>query len=269
MRKTLLLLVGLVLTATLFYSYQDEQGAAPDKHISKATLDRIWEIGFSNENVQKIDEGYLVEGDIILTDENLQVQLDPLTLRISETEQYHTYNLVSPASQTITVSMDANLNSTPGYSQALDVAIGRYNAENLTLVFQRVGTSGGEIHLKKQPGNYLASAGFPLNNGNPYGTIKMNSNAIGQGNSNAFINYCATIMSHEMGHCIGLRHTDYMDRSFSCNTGGNEGAGNIGAVLIPGTPSGPDANSWMLACIGNLENRPFNNNDRTALSYLY
>ena len=269
MRKTLFLLAGLVMTAMIFYSCQEDQGVAPDKHISKEVLDRIWDIGFNNQNVQKIEEGYLVEGDIILTDEDLRVQLDPLTLRIAETEQYRTFNLVSPASQTITVSMDANLNSTPGYSQALDMAIARYNAESLTLVFQRVGTSGGEIHLKKQPGNYLASAGFPLNNGNPYGTIKMNSNAIGQGTGDPFIKYCATIMAHEMGHCIGMRHTDYMDRSYSCNTGGNEGAGNIGAVYIPGTATGPDANSWMLACIGNLENRPFNNNDRTALSYLY
>ena len=61
-----------------------------------------------------------------------------------------------------------------------------------------------------------------------------------------------------------------MDRSYSCNGSPvNEGDGGVGAILIPGTPSGPDANSWMLACIGNGINRPFNNNDKTALSYLY
>lgn len=269
MRKTLFLPVGLIMTAMIFYSCQEDQAAAPDKHISKEVLDRIWEIGFNNENVQKVEEGYLVEGDILLTEENLQVQIDPLTLRIAEVEQYRTYNLVSPVSQTITVSMDANLNSTPGYNQALDLALARYNAAGITLLFQRVGTSGGEIHLKKQPGNYLASAGFPLNNGNPYPTIKLNSNAIGQGTGDPFIKYCATIMAHEIGHCIGMRHTDYMDRAFSCNSGGNEGAGNVGAVHIPGTPTGPEEDSWMLACIGSLEDRPFTNNDRTALSYLY
>jgi hypothetical protein len=43
----------------------------------------------------------------------------------------------------------------------------------------------------------------------------------------------------------------------------------VGAVHIPGTPTGPDANSWMLACIANGVNREFNNNDKTALDYLY
>jgi hypothetical protein len=77
-------------------------------------------------------------------------------------------------------------------------------------------------------------------------------------------------MAHEIGHCIGFRHTDYMDRSYSCGgSATNEGASTVGAIQIPGTPSGPDANSFMLACIGSGMNRPFNNNDKTALSYLY
>ena len=49
----------------------------------------------------------------------------------------------------------------------------------------------------------------------------------------------------------------------------NEGASTVGAILIPGTPTGPDAASWMLACLSSTTNRPFNNNDKTALSYLY
>jgi hypothetical protein len=268
MKKILLLLIGVVMTATLFTGCQDDQAAGPQ--VSKAVLDRIWDMGFSNENVQKVEEGYLVEGDIILTDADLQSSIDPITLRIAETEQYRTTNLVTGGTQTITVSMDSQLNGIAGYSQALDECIARYNGENLSLTFVRSGTSGGDIHFKKQPGNYLASSGFPTNQGDPWNLVKMNSNAIGNGNSNTFINYCATIMAHEMGHCIGFRHTDYMNRAYSC--GGspvNEGDGGVGAILIPGTPSGPDANSWMLACIGSGVNRPFNNNDKTALNYLY
>ena len=172
------------------------------------------------------------------------------------------------APRTITVSIDTRLTEVAGYSAALDEALARYNAQNLNLTFVRQGSSGGNIHLKKQGGNFLASAGFP-SGGNPYNLIKINSTLIGQGNSGTFINYCATIMAHEIGHCIGFRHTDYMDRSFSCNTGGNEGSGGVGAIHIAGTPTGPDDESWMLACIGNNDNRPFNNNDKTALGVLY
>jgi hypothetical protein len=61
-----------------------------------------------------------------------------------------------------------------------------------------------------------------------------------------------------------------MDRSYSC--GGaptNEGDGGVGAIHIPGTPTGPDAASWMLACLGASTNRPFQANDKTALNFLY
>ncbi len=267
MRHTFRLMACALMLAGLFLSCQ-EDNASSEKLISKAVLDQIWNLGFSNENVQKIDEGYLVEGDIILTEADLEDHSDHTILRIAETEQYRTTNLVN-GSQTLTVSIDTRLTDIAGYSAALDEAIARYNAEPLGLDFLRSGSSGGDIHLKKQNGNFLASAGFP-SGGNPYSLIKINSSAIGSGTSSTFINYCATIMAHEIGHCIGFRHTDYMNRSFSC--GGpptNEGDGGVGAIHIPGTPTGPDSGSWMLACIGSGVNRPFNNNDKTALNFLY
>ena len=97
----------------------------------------------------------------------------------------------------------------------------------------------------------------------------MNTNEAAYG-ANPDVNYLASVLTHEMGHCIGFRHTDYMARQYSC--GGkrkvNEGTAGVGAVLIPGTPSTPDAESWMLAC-SNGGNRLFNANDVIALNYLY
>lgn len=268
MRQTLRMMAGAIVLGCLFLSCQEDNGIASEKLVSKSVLDKIYNLGFSTENVQKIEEGYLVEGDIILTEENLNDVSEHTTLRIAETEQYRTNNLVN-APRTITVSIDTKLTDIPGYSEALDEVIARYDAQNLLINLNRGGSSGGDIHLKKQNGNFLASAGFP-SGGNPYPTVKINAQAIGSGTSSTFINFCATIMAHEIGHCIGFRHTDYMNRSYSCGgSGGNEGSGSVGAVHIPGTPSGPDNGSWMLACISMNQNRPFNANDRTALGYLY
>jgi hypothetical protein len=239
----------------------------PDNHISKEVLDKIAHLGFSTENVVKDADGYIVEGDILLTGHDLEHLPDGKLLRIAEVEQYRTTNLVTGTPRTIRVSIASNLPSS--YVQALDVAIARYNAENLSLTFQRV-SSGANISIVRANGNYLASAGFPTSTGNPYSQVKINSRAIGNGSSSTFINYVATIIAHELGHCIGFRHTDYMNRSFSC--GGspvNEGPSTVGAIHIPGTPTGPDSGSWMLSCIGSNQNRPFNNNDKTALGYLY
>jgi Zn-dependent protease with chaperone function len=187
-------------------------------------------------------------------------------LRVGETEQYRTTNLVKALPRTIRVGISTSLPS--AYVTALDEALARYNAQGLKLTFKRV-TSKADVTFTKAPSTaaYLASAGFPMNNGNPYKSVSVNSVYLGTNPPTA---YLATILAHELGHCIGFRHTDYMDRSYSCGGAvANEGASSVSAVHIPGTATAQDPNSWMLACISDGENRPFNANDRTALNYLY
>lgn len=270
MKKTLWLVAGTLFLAGFFTACEQDNAVSSDNLVSKEVIAKIQALGYSIEDIEKIEEGYLVEHDIILTDADLAGSPEAIALRIAETEQYRTTNLVTGLPRTITFSMDATLRSTNGYNAALAEVVNRYNAEILGLTFvDGGGTSGGTIHFKRQGGNFLASAGFP-SGGNPYPLVKLNSTAIGSGNTSTFINYCATIMAHEVGHCIGFRHTDYMNRAFSCGgSPSNEGDAGVGAILIPGTPSGPDALSWMLACIGANQNRPFNANDKIALDALY
>jgi hypothetical protein len=243
------------------FSCQSDDAIATDQ-ITQDAINKINNLGFSTQDVQFADGGYVVDGDIYLSEQDLNSTPGRQLLRIAETEQYHTYNLVSTP-RTIRVSISNRLPSS--YVAALDEALARYNALGLNITFQRV-SSGANISLVRGNGNYLASAGFPTSNGSPYGQVKVNSNAIG----NQPLGTVATIIAHELGHCIGFRHTDYMNRSYSCGGSAvNEGASTVGAVHIPGTPTGPDSGSWMLSCIGAGQNRPFNNNDKTALNYLY
>jgi predicted Zn-dependent protease len=233
--------------------------------ISQDVLSRIAALGFSTEGIKIEPDGYIVENDIFLPKHELEHAAIHQTLVVGQSEQYRTTNLVTGLPRVITVSLSNQLS---GYSAALDIALARYNAENLQLTFQRV-TSGAAIAITRGNGNFLASAGFP-SGGAPFNSIRINSSAIGSGTSATFNNYVATILAHEIGHCIGFRHTDYMNRAYSCGgTATNEGASTVGAILIPGTPSGPDPNSWMLACIGSNQSRPFNANDKTALNFLY
>ena len=231
---------------------------------SEEALAKIYALGFSNKNVSMDEEGnYVVEGDILLSQADLNAAPEMQFIRVGAEEQYRTYNLVTALPRVITVSVSPKLPSS--YKDALDEALARYNAENLRISFQRV-SSNANISIVKAAGNYLASAGFPTSTGAPYSQVKVNSNAL-NGQPQSMI---ASVLAHEIGHCIGFRHTDYMDRSFSC--GGqavNEGASTVGAVFIPGTNAEADPNSWMLSCIGYGQNRPFNANDKVALNYLY
>lgn len=264
MKKLIKPFAVVCVAAMTFTACKKEAKTTTEEQISQETLSKIEALGFGTSSVQKHEDGYLVEGDIVLTPELLNSNPTYSLLRVANTEQYRTTNLVNAGGgRVITVSMSTQLPSS--YVAALDEAISRYNALSLTITFQRI-NAGGNISIVKGNGSYLASAGFPTSGGDPYNQIKVNSRAIGSQPQSTV----ASILAHEMGHCIGFRHTDYMDRSYSC--GGsptNEGASTVGAINIPGTPTGPDPNSWMLACIGSGQNRPFNANDKTALNYLY
>jgi hypothetical protein len=260
-------LAVVIGTTMAISSCEKKEDVVVKNEISEETLTQVRALGFSTSDAKVVDEGVLVEGDILLTNEMLDSQPEYSMLRVGQEEQYHTTNLVSTSggTRTITISVSSSLPS--AYITATDELIRRYNAENLRLRFSRV-TSGGNIVLSAAPSgsSYLASAGFP-SNGNPYNRVSVNSSAIGTANASTYI---ATILAHEVGHCIGFRHTDYAGRQYSCGGSAvNEGASTVGAVYIPGTPTGNDPNSWMLACIGSGANRPFNTNDRTALNYLY
>lgn len=265
--KPLVVTFSAVLLLTACKKEGNEAPSVQQDEISQETLSQIKALGFGTGSVQKVEDGYLVEGDILLTKEHLESKSTKEFLRVGDEEQYRTINTITGLPRTITVRVSTALPNYAAYVAATDAAINRYNVLNLRVRFSRV-TIGGQIVLNPAPAGagYYASAGFPTAAGNPYNQILVNNPVLGG---------CAavtktSVIAHEMGHCIGFRHTDYMNRSFSCGGAAvNEGAGASGAIHIPGTPVGPDPNSWMLACIPCGANRPFNANDIAALNWLY
>ena len=235
--------------------------------IAPEIIHKISELGFNTDDLHEDDGGYITEDDIILSKNDIDTKPQLQYVRIAGSEQYSTFNLIKNLPRTLTITISNELPFT--YTLALDEAIRRYNAENLQVHFQR-GNTDGDIRIINSYGNYVGASGLPSSEGVPYHTIKLNSMRIGFGADKVVINYIATLIAHEMGHCIGFRHTDYMNRSFSCKgKSANESAGSSGVINIAGTPSSPDAGSWMLACIDHNQNRNFNDNDRIALNYLY
>ncbi|MES2371896.1 MAG: M57 family metalloprotease [Bacteroidota bacterium] len=265
LRLSVITILMLVVTVSCKKAVVSEP---PVEEVSQDVINSVKALGLSTNNIIADEGGYIVEGDIFIPTNELKRSLDGAFLRVGESEQYRTTNLVTRLPRTITVALSSKMDAAI-YGPVLDEIVRRYNAENLQITLTRV-SSGANITYDKANGSYLASAGFPTAGGDPYNLVKVNTRAIGSGTSSTFINYAASIMAHELGHCIGFRHTDYANRAYSCGgSASNEGASTVGAILIPGTPSGPDPNSWMLACIGSGVNRPFNANDKTALNYLY
>ena len=211
----------------------------------------------------KIVEAYQMEGDIIMTrDQIMNMELGgDIT-----SKQYRTNNLVSDGVITIigyTGNNSSGLTST--MQTGLRWAVANYNRLNLDISFNLTfGTDyqNKDMVVYQVAGGAGGSAGFP-SGGNPNKWVRINSGLAGYST-----NVHEHVICHEIGHSVGFRHTDYFSRQ-SCGQNTNEGSAGVGAIHIPGTPTGYDSTSLMLACFSSNEDGEFNNNDITALNYLY
>ncbi len=259
----------------IFTSCDNNSEITSEQEIPQEVLAALDMAGFHNDDVMITDGGYIVEGDIFLTEQQI-LNLNPGS-HLPHAEQYSTDNLVTGLPRVITMyAAEGRKGYSPAMIAGLDEAIARFNARGLSITFQRISNSRSadivmtRLSKRDERRGVLGSAGFPTASGDPYGEIKMSG--ILESSYGLSTDGIATIIAHEMGHCIGFRHTDYFDRSISCGgSTANEGDGGVGANHIPGTPTGADLagnGSWMLACTDGSD-RPFTSADRTALDYLY
>ncbi|MBL6447331.1 peptidase [Fulvivirga sp. 29W222] len=284
MKKIRISLLGIVaFLAFMVFSCSEEPNVDPvqEPQVDEQTLSQFSKLGFDVSDIRfetfnnvvtgESEQVYVLENDIKISPKLLEEMLHNEG-NGPKTEQYRTTNQVSSpktikvlgyyASGTNSSYLDATMRS------ALQMAVDNYNNLNLGLTFTLAfgtNSSNYDIVVTRVSGSGGGRAGFP-SGGNPYKWVEIQS-----GTSNYGLNVVEHVMTHEIGHCVGLRHTDYFNRSISCGSGGNEGSAGVGAIHIPGTPSttNVDMNSIMLACFNGSENGEFSNYDATALTTLY
>ncbi len=218
--------------------------------------------GFPESDIQFFDDKVYVGFD---AEVDLESSREMLEMGPDGKEQYRTKNLVGTSVTKICVNPTSQFNSYSRLSEGLDLAIENYNALGLRITFARGPTTGCTANIAARTMSGTGgSAGFPKG-GKPYNNIN-----IGTGLQTYSADVNEHVISHELGHAIGFRHSDYYDRSISCGSGGNEGASNVGAIHIPGTPTTATVGgSVMNSCFRSNETGEWTSSDRAALDYLY
>jgi Dual-action HEIGH metallo-peptidase len=227
-------------------------------------IDNLVQAGYPAGDIAVVDGVVYVQNDAAVS---LQASREMLQVDDSAggKEQYRTTNLVSSTLRNICVNGAA---FSGVFSTALNNAITNYN--NLGLSWHMTRTSGSTtgcnaVITGRISGPTGGSSGFP-SGGLPFNTIN-----IGSGLSTFAVGTVTHVITHELGHTVGFRHSDFFNRAISCGgAASNEGQAGVGAILIPGTPSGATVGgSIMNACFRTSETGRFTSTDVTALNALY
>jgi len=264
--------------SVLFACSSEREGSEPVEREYEGSIEEIIEnlreAGYPDTEIDVRDGIVFAGGDAVV---NLEASREMIGVQTrgpngqrfdpTEADDFRQYRTTNQMSSDVEVICIDGRDFSGTLSTSLNNAIVSYN--DLNLSFEMIRTTGSntgcdaEIIADAVSGSG-GSAGFPS------GGLPFNEINIGRGVARLGVAVTSHVIIHELGHCIGFRHTDFFNRSISCGVGGNEGAGPDGAIHIPGTPTGAVLDgSVMNSCFSDTSTGVFTDTDLIALDVLY
>ncbi len=280
MKTFKLITVGLLAATTLF-SCQNEDAASDLAPVPENTTQTVPEVdnssipadiiqklsdrGFdTDQQIIKDEDGYIVEGDILVEPINLIDDIIGPDTEGSIEKQYRDRQLVRCSRvRNIRVKNNVGRNTDKPVRNAIR-DWNRINGSFIRLTLVTRGRADININFKRNDSGIAT----PPRNGRPGPTIRIDpevyrfeSRRLRTENNNFSSNFSRAyrfVIRHELSHCLGFRH-------------GNRSEG--GRVLIPGTPRNNNFSVLdqpvSIVDIFRQSGRSFTNNDKKAIRKVY
>lgn len=245
--------VVLLISLAIGCSKENTEKATPATNSSNdPVLQRILKEGYAPADIEEFPDRYIVQHDLIFYKKEPIQGPGGVT-----TEQARSPYLVAPAYRHINVYLDGSF-STINLSGILDNVIASYNAVGSGIQMTRVYSAASANITVTQNSLQLGvcgQAGFPFSNGQPFNTVYISEYTLNYYGLTSTAQL-TLLLAHELGHCIGLRHTNWQPN------------GETSAIPIPSTPSS-DGSSIMNGGTCGVNWGGFSYYDRVALLSLY
>ena len=213
---------------------------------------KLLAMGLDTLGMEDAGKYYLVENDILVEKQALLSNI--------ETRQFSTQYVV-PARSSVRIMVDNSISSTSGWVEAVKDVIEIYN-ENTGLKLSYVDTAPDILIKKGFIGreNVCAEGVFPVSDCKPGAFININNHFYED--IDGYLNHRQKVflLMHEMGHNLGLRHSD-------CKKWGEE-VNPEGMVLVPNTPE-IDLDSFMNSGTCGYEWKGLSSFDKLTLETLW
>ncbi len=227
--------------------------------IPKEVLTKLKGAGFdTNQEIIKSDDGYVVEGDMIITESYLdEIDSDSLALGDNNiAKQAYARGHLVRCSRVRDITVKNNLRDFDGPIRA---ALNDWNRVNGSFLrFRLVSRGRVDVNINRKRGQ-IGIAALP-SGGKPGRFIDLDPallrRSVNRNQLNATVRF---IIRHELGHIIGFAHTNIDD--------------SVPKVTVPGTPRADNKSimngAGSLANIVRVRNLSFSGNDKKALRKLY